>query len=146
MVTIFYSSVMSSLMYAMVCTRPNISKLVEVVSRKMNNPSIENWQVVKWSLRYILNIIDVDLDFKQDKILSLCVARYTDSYYTNDLDKHHSITSYVFTLSRVPINWKSILQSKIALSMIEAKYMVVIKVVKEAIFLHGLLEDLWVSQ
>ena len=42
MVTIFYSSVMSSLMYAMVCTRPNISKLVEVVSRKMNNPSIEN--------------------------------------------------------------------------------------------------------
>ena len=100
MVTIFYSSVMSSLMYAMVCTRPNISKLVEVVSRKMNNPSIENWQVVKWSLRYILNIIDVDLDFKQDKILSLCVARYTDSYYTNDLDKHHSITSYVFTLDR----------------------------------------------
>ena len=45
-----YSSVVGSIMYAMVCTRPNILQAVSVVSRNMANPSKEHWQVVKWIL------------------------------------------------------------------------------------------------
>ena len=37
-----YSSVVSSLMYAMVCTRPDIAHAVGVVSRYMNNPGKEH--------------------------------------------------------------------------------------------------------
>jgi hypothetical protein len=48
-----YSSVVGSLMYAMVCTRPNIAHAVGVVSRYMNNPGKEHWEVVKWILRYL---------------------------------------------------------------------------------------------
>lgn len=48
-----YSSAIGSLMYAMVCIRPDISHVVEVVSRFMNNPSKEHWSVVKWILRYL---------------------------------------------------------------------------------------------
>jgi hypothetical protein len=48
-----YSSVVGSLMYAMVCTIPYISHAVGVVSRYMNNPGKEHWEVVKWILRYL---------------------------------------------------------------------------------------------
>ena len=48
-----YSSVVGSLMYAMVCTRPYIAHAMGVVSRYMNNPSKEHWKVVQWILRYL---------------------------------------------------------------------------------------------
>jgi hypothetical protein len=48
-----YSSVVSSLMYAMVCTRSDIAHAVGVVSSYMNNLGKEHWAVVKWILRYL---------------------------------------------------------------------------------------------
>ena len=42
-----YSSAIGSLMYAMVCTRPDIAHAMGVVSRYMNNPGKENWMAVK---------------------------------------------------------------------------------------------------
>nr|XP_010908833.1 uncharacterized protein LOC105035111 [Elaeis guineensis] len=44
--------VKSSYVY-MICTRPDISHAVNVVSRYMSNPSKENWQAVKWIFRYL---------------------------------------------------------------------------------------------
>jgi hypothetical protein len=44
-----YLSAVGSLMYAMVCTRPDIAHTVGVVSRYMNNPSKEHWEAVKWT-------------------------------------------------------------------------------------------------
>jgi hypothetical protein len=48
-----YSSTIGSLMYAMVCTRPDIAHAVGVVRRYMNNPGKEHWDAVKWILRYL---------------------------------------------------------------------------------------------
>ena len=47
-----YASAVGSLMYAMVCRRPDIAHTVVVVSRYMNNPGKEHWMAVKWILRY----------------------------------------------------------------------------------------------
>jgi hypothetical protein len=48
-----YSSTISNLMYAMVCTRPDIARAVGVVSRYMNNPRKEHWEAIKWILSYL---------------------------------------------------------------------------------------------
>ena len=48
-----YASAVGSLMYAMVCTRPDIAHAVGVVSRYLSNPSKEHWSAVKWILRYL---------------------------------------------------------------------------------------------
>ena len=48
-----YSSVVGSLMYAMVCTRPDIAHEVGFVSRYMHNPGKEHWKEVQWILRYL---------------------------------------------------------------------------------------------
>ena len=48
-----YASAVGSLMYAMVCTRPDIAHAMGVVSRYMVNPGKEHWGAVKWLLRYL---------------------------------------------------------------------------------------------
>jgi hypothetical protein len=42
-----YASAIGSLMYAMVCTRPDIAHAVGVVSRYMSNPGKQHWETVK---------------------------------------------------------------------------------------------------
>jgi hypothetical protein len=48
-----YLSVVGSLMYVMVFTRPDIAHAVGVVSRCTNNLGKEHWVAVKWILRYL---------------------------------------------------------------------------------------------
>ena len=42
-----YASIVGSLMYDTVCTRPNIAHAMGFVSRYMSHPRIEHWNVVK---------------------------------------------------------------------------------------------------
>ena len=41
-----YSSVVGSLMYAMVCSRPNLANAISVINRYMEKPGKEHWKVV----------------------------------------------------------------------------------------------------
>ncbi|KAE8731199.1 SWI/SNF-related matrix-associated actin-dependent regulator of chromatin subfamily A member [Hibiscus syriacus] len=141
-----YASVVGSLMYAMVYTRPDISQAVGVVSRYMHDPGKEHWEAMKWILRYILNTVDIGLVFQQDKQDGQCVVGYCDLDYAGDLDKRRSTTGYVFTFAKAPVSWKSTLQSTVALSTIEAEYMAVTEVVKEVIWLQGLFGELGMEQ
>ncbi|XP_073117052.1 uncharacterized protein [Elaeis guineensis] len=60
---ISYSNTVGSPMYAMICTHPDISHAVNVVSRYMSNPGKEHWQAVKWIFRYLQDTSDVCLEF-----------------------------------------------------------------------------------
>ena len=42
-----YASAIDSLMYAMVCTRPDIAHAMGVVSKFMSKPGKQHWEVVK---------------------------------------------------------------------------------------------------
>ena len=42
-----YASAIGSLMYAMLCTRPNICFAIGMVSRYQSNPGKEHWTTVK---------------------------------------------------------------------------------------------------
>ena len=48
-----YQSVVGSLIYAMVCTRPDIAQAVGVLSRYMSNLGRAHWDVVKRVFRYL---------------------------------------------------------------------------------------------
>lgn len=135
-----YANVIGSLMYVMVCTRPDISHVVGVVSRYIHNPRKDHWQAVKQILRYIHNTVDVGLVFEQKG--SQYLIGYCDSHYSDDLDKRRSITSYAFTIANASVSWKSTLQSTVALSTTKAEYMAITEAAKEAIWLKAYLESL----
>ncbi|XP_058202223.1 secreted RxLR effector protein 161-like [Rhododendron vialii] len=142
-----YANAVGSLMYAMVCTRPDISHAVSMVSRYMHDPGKGHWQAVKWILRYIQGTVNVGLKFGRDqKFGDQLAVGYVDSDYAGDLDKRRSTTGYVFTMAGGPVSWRSTLQSTVALSTTEAEYMAVTEAIKEAIWLQGLIGDLGAKQ
>ena len=67
MVVIPYSSAVGSLMYAMVCTRPDIAHAVRVVSRFLANPGKEHWETVKWIFKYLRGTSKLCLSFGKGK-------------------------------------------------------------------------------
>jgi hypothetical protein len=48
-----YQQVVGSLMYAMLCTQPNLAYPISPVSQHMANPSLEHWIAVKRIFRYL---------------------------------------------------------------------------------------------
>nr|GEX23789.1 retrovirus-related Pol polyprotein from transposon TNT 1-94 [Tanacetum cinerariifolium] len=73
-----YASAVGSLMFAMICTRPDIVHVVGVVSWYIAKPGREHWEAMKRILRYIKVILDVALCFGD---LDLIVIGYVDSDY-----------------------------------------------------------------
>ena len=146
MTRVLYASAVGSLMYAMMCTRSDLSQAVSIISRYMHDPEKGHWEAVKWILQYIKGTIDVGLVFEKDSTGKQECIGYVDSDYAGDLDKRWSTTGYVFTLSQEPVSWRSILQSTIVLSIFEAEYMAMTEAMKEAIWLQGLLDDLGIEQ
>ena len=88
-----YASV-GSLMYAMVCTRPDNGYPVGVVSRYMSNPGRENWATVKWILRHLKGTSSMCLRFSS---CNPTLGGYMDSDMSADVDTTRSTTGYIMT-------------------------------------------------
>lgn len=71
------------------------------------------------------------------------VIGFVDSNFTGDLDKRKSTTSYLFMLSNCIINLKASVQAMVALSLIEAEFLVATEITKESMWLKGVLNELW---
>jgi hypothetical protein len=82
-----YASAMGSLMYAMVCTRPDIAHAVGVVSRFLSNLGKEHWAAVKLILRYLKGTSRVYLCFDNGKQV---LDGFTDADMTSDIDSRKS--------------------------------------------------------
>ena len=102
-----YSSTIGSLMYAMVCTRPDIAHVVGVVRRYMKNPGKEHWGAVKWIRRYLIGIFTHALCFEGSYTV---LQGYVDSDMAGDKDRRRSTTWYVFTVGVKTVSWISKLQ------------------------------------
>jgi transposase InsO family protein len=134
-----YSSAVGSLMYAMVCSRPDLSYAMSLVSRYMANPGKEHWKAVQWIFRYLRGTSNACLKFgKVDEGLK----GYVDSDFAADLDKRRSLTGYVFTLGGCAVSWRATLQSVVAQSTTEAEYMAIAEACKESVWLKGLFAEL----
>ena len=135
-----YASAVGSLMYAMVCTRPDLAHSVSVVSRFMSQPGKKHWQAVKRIFRYLKGTSDLGLIYRGD--IQCLVTGYSDSDYAGDVDSRRSMTGYVFTLGGSVVSWKATLQPTVSLSTTEAEYMALTEAAKEGIWLKGLVSDL----
>ena len=67
---------------------------------------------------------------------------YTDSNFQSDLESRKSISGYVFNFGGGAISWRSVKQSSIVESTMEAEYIVAYEATKEAVWLRNFLMDL----
>ena len=59
-----YSSIVGSIMYTMICTRPDLAHAISVTSRYMSDPGKEHWNALEWILRYLRNSSNCGILFK----------------------------------------------------------------------------------
>ncbi|KAL2517227.1 Uncharacterized protein Adt_13474 [Abeliophyllum distichum] len=127
-----YSNAIGSIMYLMVCTRPDLTYDVSTRSRFMSNQGLDHWKALKWVPRYLRGSSDTGLVFK-NKSKGVMLKGFVDADYAGDTDNRKSTTSYVFTLCDSCMNWKSQLQHIVALSTTESEYIALTKAVKESL-------------
>ena len=60
-----YASVVGSLMYAQVCTRPNIAFAINALGRYLSNPGLNHWKAMKKVMRYLQGTKDYMLTYKR---------------------------------------------------------------------------------
>ena len=107
-----YSNVVGSIIYATMCTRPDICYAIGMVSRYQANLIMINWKAVKTILRYLKGTKDHSLCY-QGKELHL--VGYSNADWASDLNKHKSTSGYIFLLNNGAISWKSKKQTCISL-------------------------------
>ena len=134
-----YASAVGSLMYAMLCTRPDICYAVGIVSRFQSNPGLDHWVAVKHILKYLRRTRNYMLVYSGRDLIPI---GYTDSDFQSDTDDRKSISGSVFTLGGGAIVWRSIKQSCVADSTMEAEYVAACEAAKEAVWLRKFFTDL----
>jgi len=136
-----YASAIGSIMYAMICTRPDVSYSLSATSRYQSNPGENHWTAVKRILKYLRRTKDLFLVYGGQEG-ELVVKGYTDASFQTDPDDFRSQSGYMFCLNGGAVTWKSSKQSTIADSTTEAEYIAAAEAAKEAVWMKGLLEEL----
>lgn len=115
-----YASVVGILMYAQICTRPNISFVIRMLGRYQSNPGIDHQKAAKKVHRYLQGTEEHMLMYRRSDDLQ--VIGYSDSDYAGCAYTRKSIFGYLFLLARGAISQKSGKRSIIATSTMEVEF------------------------
>ena len=91
-----YTSAIGSLMYTMLCTRPDIAYAVRIVSQLQANPGKQHWTTVKCILKYLRRTKDMLLVYGNG---DLRIDGYMDLDFQSDVDDRKSTSGFIFTLN-----------------------------------------------
>lgn len=135
-----YASLVGSLMYAQVCTRPDIAFAVGMLGRYQSNPGLDHWKAGKRVLRYLQGTKDFKLTYKCSD--SLEVIGYSDSDLGGCKDTGKSTSGYIFLLAGGVVSWKSVKQTIVATSTMEAEFIACYEATSQALWLKNFISGL----
>ncbi|KAK8554341.1 hypothetical protein V6N12_031305 [Hibiscus sabdariffa] len=92
-----YALAIGSIMYAMICTRPDLSYALSMTSRYQANPGEGHWVAVKNILKYLRRTKDVHLVYGGEE--ELVIKGYTDASFQTEKDDSRSQSGFVFCLN-----------------------------------------------
>ena len=73
-----YREIVGSLVYAMTCSRPDLSWIVTKLSQHLSKPTKTDWMIVKHVLRYVKGTLDFKLAYQKSKN-GLKIVGFSDS-------------------------------------------------------------------
>ncbi|GJX09800.1 putative RNA-directed DNA polymerase [Tanacetum coccineum] len=111
-----YASAVGSIMYAMTCTRPNVSFALSMVSRHQQNPGEGHLTTIKNILKYLRNTKDRFLVYGEEELI---LTSYCDTSWQTDKDDIHSQSGWIFLLNEEAMTWKSLKQDTVADSTLQ---------------------------
>lgn len=137
-----YQSMVGSLLYVAMMTRPDIAQAVATVSKFCSNPTEAHKTAVKRIFRYLKKTLNLALKYCKDEKL---IIGFSDADWGGDRDDRHSTTGNVFVLAGGAVSWLSKKQAVVALSTCEAEYVALSTAGQEAVWFQKLFGDLRVS-
>ena len=146
-----FMSIVGSLLYAAMITRPDITYAVQALGRHMQCSGNEHMVAAKRILRYLQGTKDLGIVYEAsgDSIgQQPSLVGFSDADWGGDIDTRRSTTGYLFMIEETGgvVSWGSKLQPTVALSSAEAEYMAVCAAVQEAVHLRRLMCDLGFEQ
>ena len=137
-----YASAVGSIMYAMLCTRPDVSCALSMTSRYQANPGEAHWRAVKNILKYLRRTKEMFLVYGGEE--ELRVKGYSDASFQTDRDDCRSQSGFVFLLNGGAVSWRSSKQDTVADSTTESEYIAASEAAKEAVWMKKFIQDLGV--
>ncbi|RVW72857.1 Retrovirus-related Pol polyprotein from transposon TNT 1-94 [Vitis vinifera] len=135
-----YASAVGSLMYAQVCTRPDIAFAVGMLGRYQSNPGIDHWKAAKKVMRYLQGTKDYKLMYRRTSNLE--VVGYSDSDFAGCVDSRKSTSGYIFILAGGAISWRSVKQTMTATSTMEAEFISCFEATSHGVWLKSFISGL----
>ena len=130
-----YQSLIGSLLYCAVNTRPDVAFAVGYLCRAMGRPTPDLYAAALRVLFYLHHHRHVGLRYEAD-------SREMSGMSDSDWAVKHSTTGYIFNYSVAAISWASKKQATVALSSCEAEVVALSEAAKEGVYLRRFLEDL----
>ena len=140
-----YASLVGSLNYAAVCTRPDISYAVSVLSKHLKNPTLNHWQAAKRVLRYLKGTKDYGLTYDAPPSDINVLTGYCDASYASTSDAR-SVSGSCFLFNMAAILWSASTQKAVATSTAESEYYSLGTACQDAVFLRELLATIDLQQ
>ena len=146
-----YGSLVGALLYAALCTRPDIAHAVNMLSRAISNPSEAHLAAAKHLLRYLSGTASLGLTYTcmQTNSANLLVPSsvtlaptFCDADWGGDLATRRSTSGVIVKVNGCTVSWMSKRQAVVSLSSAEAEYMAMGSAVQEIIWLRALLSEL----
>jgi hypothetical protein len=142
-----YASLIGSLMYLAVATRPDIAYAVYRLGSYMSNPNMSHWSAAKRILRYLSGTRDYGITYRANKPEKdeNHFLGYSDASYANN-DDLTSVSGNVFLMSGGAISWSSKKQNNVSLSTTESEYIALADATREIMWLRNLFKGLGYEQ
>ena len=144
-----FRSLLGSLLYLSIATRPDISAAVIHLSTFQNHFSHAHWYAALRILRYLKGTRDLGLTYTAaGSCESICgnswnpLAAYSDSDFGGTPVDRRSTTGFINFINGAPVSWKTQIQPTVALSTLEAEYMAMSRNTQEILWLRQLLADM----
>ena len=136
-----YRELIGKLLYLAVATRPDVSYVVGVLCRFVENLGRGHWAAAKRVLRYLKGTVNMELVYSATGSPDLFTT-YTDADLSGNLDNSHSTGGFTVCVGGAATQWGSRLQPHVSLSSTESEYMTLSKVGTEVMWTRYLFEDL----
>lgn len=139
-----FRSIVGSLIYAAVSTRPDLTHAVNTCSRHLQQPQHSHVTSAKRMLRYVRGTTEHGLRFKKwqgEKDVATIIG-YSDADWGGDKNGRRSTTGYCVLINNNLISWNTKKQPTVALSTAEAELMAMVEVVKEVMWVQQLMDEL----
>jgi hypothetical protein len=137
-----YQRALSSLMYPMLGTHPDLGYAIVALGRHAANPGPDHQRALECIFQYLQGTSDQQLVFEWGTPGSPTLFGYTDMDWASDVNDCKLTSGYTFKLAGAAVSWSSKKQTSVALSSTEAEYISGAHAAKEAIWLRQLLSKL----